>query len=458
MSRRKEVSKEPGAVRRLYHRMLDRSRFGTQVVITMGTNLALMLLSLATGVLSARLLGPVGRGQLAAIQTWPIAIALIALLGMPEALVYFSGRYSKQSGQYLTSAICITLLACLPFAAIAYWLMPVLLSSQASWVVAAARWYLLIIPIYAVMGLPYQPLRGRGDLTAWNSLRLVPAVGWLTVLIVALFSNIRSPSLLAAAGLFATLFCAFPISYVALRRIPGPFRPDPAKWGPLLRYGLPCMVTTMPQLFNLRLDQMLMVSLLPPRYLGLYVVAVAWGSGLNPLLSALGLVLFPKVASISEVAPQQEALAQGSRLGVILAIFLTVPMMAITPFFVPLLFGRGFRAAIPSALVLVVASGVLGFDSILEEGLRGLGKPKAVMWAEFAGLASTALLLALLLRPFKIMGAAIASLVAYLVVACCLLAQATHFTDMPLRHFLWPSSHELRMIWKKLALKEGLRR
>ena len=440
--------------RSVYHQALTTSRFGTHVGITMGTNVALMLLGLATSTLAARLLGPTGRGELAAIQIWPTAIASIAMLGMPEALVYFSGRFPTQAGRYLSSSIALILLACPLFITIGYWAMPVLLSAQADWIVHAARWYLLlIIPIFAFVGMAFHPLRGRSDFAVWNILRLGLPIGWLIILLIATIFRLPSPALLAAAYLGILFLYAFPGFYVVTRRIPGPFRPDPSKWGSLFRYGLPCMFTTMPQLLNLRLDQMLMATLLPSRSLGLYVVAVGWSNGLRPLFSALGAVLFPKVASISDESARKEALTQGSRLGIMAAVALAMPMIVVTPLFVPLLFGRNFAAAVPAAVLLVAASAILGFNMVLEEGLRGLGYPKSVMWAEIVGVIVTGVLLALLLRSLGIMGAAIASLSAYLMVAVSLLIQAVRLTGLPLRHFLCPVPQEIVTAWKQVKGK-----
>lgn len=442
--------------RSAYHRALTMSRFGTHVGITMGTNVVLMLLGLATGSLAAHLLGPVGRGELAAIQIWPMTIAVIAMLGMPEALVYFSGRFQNQAGRYLSSSIALILVTCPLFIAAGYWAMPILLSAQPDWVIHAARWYLLIIPINAFVGTAFHPLRGRSDFTVWNALRLGPPIGWLILLVIAMILRVPSPTLLAAGYLAILFLYAFPEFYIVTRRIPGPFRPDPSKWGELLRYGLPCMFTAMPQLLNLRLDQMLMATLLPPRNLGLYVVAVAWSNGLKPLLSALGTVLFPRVASISEESARKEALAQGVRLGVVAAGAVAVPMMAVTPIFIPLLFGRDFTAAVPAALVLVVASALLSFNIILEEGLRGLGHPKAVMWAEILGLIVTGALLVLLLRPLGIMGAAIASLSAYSIVAIYLLIQAVRLTGLSLRRCLCPNLPEILTAWRQIRRMASL--
>jgi O-antigen/teichoic acid export membrane protein len=73
-------------------------------------------------------------------------------------------------------------------------------------------------------------------------------------------------------------------------------------------------------------------------------------------------------------------------------------------------------------LVLLIAGAVLATNSVLEEGLKGLGLPKAVMWAEAAGLVVTIVSLLLMLKPMGIMGAALASLFGYSTVGIALIA------------------------------------
>src|SRR5713101_7310699 len=72
-------------------------------------NIALYVLAAATGPLTARLLGPEGRGALAAIQLWPGAIAMFAMLGLPESIVYFSAREPNRAGQWLTTSVLLGL-------------------------------------------------------------------------------------------------------------------------------------------------------------------------------------------------------------------------------------------------------------------------------------------------------------------------------------------------------------
>src|SRR5262249_41475816 len=83
--------------------------FGGGLAFTATTNIFLSILGLMTGVLSARLLGAAGRGELGAIQTWPNVLATIAILGLPDALVYYCARRPEDSGVYLTSAVSLAL-------------------------------------------------------------------------------------------------------------------------------------------------------------------------------------------------------------------------------------------------------------------------------------------------------------------------------------------------------------
>jgi O-antigen/teichoic acid export membrane protein len=85
---------------------VQRSRpLAANTVITATVNLVLAVLGMMSGVLAARLLGPHGRGELAAIQTWPGVIGTLAMLGMPEAIVYYSARDERGAGRYLGSAV-----------------------------------------------------------------------------------------------------------------------------------------------------------------------------------------------------------------------------------------------------------------------------------------------------------------------------------------------------------------
>ena len=414
--------------------------------MTMGANIVLAILALVTGMLAARILGPTGRGTLAAIQIWPTFIAVIAMLGLPEAVVYFSSRDSDNAGQYLVTAISITLLVSIPFLLVSYLLLPLLLAAQSPGIINAARWYLLLIPIYASVGMLLHPLRGRNDLMAWNILRLVTPVGWLFIIIAAISLNKKTPQWLASNYLIFLGILFIPLLLIIRHRIPGTFWPNRIFRKPMLKYGLPSMAGTVPQFLNLRMDQMLLAAIFPVRELGLYVVGVAWSGALAPLLTAIGAVGFPQIAAKRTDYAQKDLLATTIRLEFSICAHLALLTLALTPIAIPILFGSKFSPAIPAALVLVVAAAISNINIILEEGIRGYGQPKHILKAELCGLLITAISLLIFLRPLRIMGAALASLFGYSITTIVMLVKISHTTGYPISSLIWPNKSDINML------------
>lgn len=419
--------------------------FSSHLLTTFMTNAVMACVGLATGVMAARLLGPQGRGELAAIQTWPTDIAVFAMLGLDAATVYFSARDPERAGRYLASATSFVLLSALPFMVAAYCLMPVLLAAQSTAIIHAARWYLLLILLFPFAGMPFNALRGRSDLNVWNVLRTMPGLGWLLVLLTGLILGETRPQWFAGGFLLMLAVFSIPVFIVTRRRVPGPFVPERRLWKPMLKYGVPSAAGSVPRTFNLRLDQMLMAAVLAPRLLGLYVVGVAWSGAIAPATNAIGAVIFPRVASQKLVDARDRSLGQATRLGTVVAAGLGFVLLALTPWGVPLLFGASFAPAVPAALILTVAGALMGLNTILEEGVRGLGDTKAILWSELAGLVVTIAGLAFLLRPYNIVGAALTSLLAYTTISICLLVRIRNKTGYPVAKLLWPKVEDLAL-------------
>jgi len=414
--------------------------------MTAGMNIIIMVMGLITGTLLARVLGPHMRGELAAIQNWPALFATLGILGLPQSVAYFSGRERRASGAILATAIFMSLLLAGPQMILGYLLMPKLLGAQSTAVISAARWYLWLIPIQYVTGLPYWVLQGRLDLRLWNMLRLLPPLGWLLLILTLIVSEQPSAFLLAMGFLGILVIAAIPLVITILRSVPRPFSIDLDRAKPILHYGVLSMLGTVPQSINLRLDQLLIAAWLPPHVLGLYAVAVTWSNGLSPLFGAVGMVLFPRLANITDPTQQGEVLARSARLGTMIAFGLVIPLLLVTPFAFRLLFGEPFGMAIPACLILVLAGGIAGLNQILEDGLRGLGKPGHVTLAEVGGLIMTMVGLTLLLKPLQSVGAAITSLASYGVTLVVLIGLVSKQVNVSPLVLCIPTRSDIRML------------
>jgi O-antigen/teichoic acid export membrane protein len=437
-------------------RSMSAKSFGRDVIVTVGGTVVIGLLGLASGTFAARLLGPHGRGELAAIQTWPSVLATLGILGLGEALIFFAARNPHLAGQYLATSVSIVLLATVPVVALGYVLMPLLLAAQSAGVIEGARYYLLVVLLFNLYGMPLSVFRARNDIALWNVLRVAPVAVWMaTILIAFVVDWIATPTWIATAFLVLWAFLLLPLAVMLKRRVPGPFNIDRSKVRPMLAYGLPTMGAAVPQLANLRLDQLLMAALVAPSLLGLYVVALAWSGVVTPLLVAIGSVVFPRVAATRVVGDQVELLVRTLRFSSVLALCLCAPLLALTPLVVPLLFGRDYVDAVPVAALLVVAGTVTGLNTILQEGIRGLGHPKVVLWSELTGLAATVLALVLLMPRLGIIGAAIASLLGYLATSIPILLYLRTASGLPIPHLLLLQPEDVQFMRSRLAVYVG---
>ena len=419
---------------RRFHRV---SPSGSHIAVSAATNVGIAALGLLSGPLAARLLGPAGRGEVAAIQNLFWLTAILAMLGLPEAATYFTACHTGNSGSVLATGIALPVLAMPVCFAVMFPLVPHILAAQPIEVRQAARWVLLAVPLYVAIVVGINTVRGASKLIHWNLLRLLPGAGWLVFLAGAWLWGMKNPVSIAL-GYIAVLACiVVPTLWITARLVPSSWSPSPKLAAPMLRYGLPLAGAAIPQTLNLRLDQILIGAFLPPYQLGLYVAAVAWSTAVFLMPNAIGNVLFPKIASsAASQAQRAEFLAQGVRIGILTSGTVGIFLLALTPYAIPLLFGGAFAAAVPVAYVLIFAAMICALNIIFEESLRGLGDTRAVFWGENVGVGMTVLALALLLPRFGIIGAGVASILGYGTTCAVLIFRISDATGFSLASLL----------------------
>jgi O-antigen/teichoic acid export membrane protein len=213
----------------------------------------------------------------------------------------------------------------------------------------------------------------------------------------------------AAIGVQAVL------AYLACRRLgltAGRARMSLAR--PMARYGVSQLAAMTPMLLNGRLDQLVLSLAADLTDLGRYAVAVTVTTLTVPVVSAVGNVAFPRLASR---ALSEAGAARLQRMSILvsagIAVAVMIPTATLAAWLVPAVFGEGFRAAVPLVWILGPGGVFLACGQVCGDLLRGQGAPLAVARAEGAGVVATLILLVGLLPVLGITGAAIASTVSY---------------------------------------------
>lgn len=365
------------------------------------------LVALATGPILAQSLGVDGRGEVAAATAPLTLVVTVATFGIPEAVTWAIARSPRLARNVAgRGALLLTLAGLLAMGAVA--LVPGWLSGGdrdvAGLILIAS---LAIIPTLLVGIL-------RGVASAMQSWRLVTLERMITsslrliVLVPFWLTGTLTP-------LVATIaVAAMPVvgAFVYVRRLWSlPPRahdvPREARVAGLASYGTRIWVGSLSGILLSRVDQVLMTPLAGTYQLGLYVVAVS--------ISELPLIIHTAVRDVTfvnEAADSVDArLSASARISTALsagaALFLGVSML----WWLPALFGAGFRDSIPVAAILLLAVVLNTPGSIAGSGLSARGRP---------GLRSTSLTIAcivniglifLLAPQFGAMGAAVATLV-----------------------------------------------
>lgn len=384
------------------------------ILRTFVTSSGITVLGLANSILLSRWLGPVGRGEIAAAMLWPMLLVYLSSIGLIVSTVYFTSLPNSRPQVIFRNATALGLILSAITLPLGYVLLPWLLKSQTPSVVGASRFFLLVIPISLITQFGIGVLQGRMQMSEFNWLRLVIPLGYLigTVALMAagrlnLISILLLHLFLNVAVLLSTL------AVLAKSRIYIGVRTDRRLAKEMLKYGSKVHVGNISGLANLNLDQVLMAAWFPPAYLGLYVVAVS-SAGLSQIFSqAVQTVATPGITR-RESKSERIAVLQGVFRQYWLISLLVASAIGVgLPVAIPIVFGAGFRDSIWPAEVLLLGSCVVGAKQVLAGGAQALGNPWLGSKAQLYTLGITVLLLYLLLPSMGIMGAAIATTLAY---------------------------------------------
>jgi O-antigen/teichoic acid export membrane protein len=413
-----------------------RSPVGDWIASNAVTALWLTILTALSGVLAARVLGVVGRGELAAIQVWGTQLVPLALLGLGESLVYFTARQRDAISALTATAIVIGIAGSVMALGVGLLVIPWTLSLVSDRLVDGARQYLIAVPLLVAIGLIYCPLRAVGQFGTWNALRVIQTAMWPAVLLLAWVLGEADAVAVSHFYLGGLALFLLVIAIRVRREFPGPLRVSATRARDLLGFGLPALMATLPDAANSRLDQIFVAGSWGVEPLGLYAVASTWSSAYSTMFAALIHVVVPHVARLSNWEEQRAEFLRLWRLGVLLAVMMAIATAAIAPLAVPLLFGRQFARASGIAVLLCVPSLLLVLRQLLAAGSLGFGRPRALAQASTVALIVNLGLLAVTTPRSYVFGPALSAAVAHAAGAALLLHDIRSHLAAGLRGFV----------------------
>lgn len=376
---------------------------------TSSTLATMLLLNAVSGILSARLLGPSGRGVLALAFVWGALVAEVADLGVSQAVVFYSSHESATRatiwGQSLVAAAAQSAVV-VPVALLAAWY---LVPSESGRLEVSIS--LMSLPLSLGVGYQLGLLRGAQRFGLYNAIRLGQTVAWTGVVLTFTLLSVASARGLVV-GYVAVLLVTFVATAFALYRLIG--RPSFARRGftILFRYGLLVWVSGIGHQASARIDQFILGSMTAVAVLGQYAAAVNLASVLTAVSMGIAVVTLPSITR----AGTKQRISLGKRnwlVGVVAMSVGALVLELVAPLLVPALFGASFLPAVPLLRILLIGQVALGSTQILHEVARGKRQLKFPAIVETCGAGATIALLLYAVPRWGAVGAAWVSVAVY---------------------------------------------
>jgi O-antigen/teichoic acid export membrane protein len=383
-----------------------------QVARTAGYNVATAAAAGLGGIIVARALGPEMRGEYAAVIAWFGVANMVGSMGQPAALCFHVAHDPDNARGYVATSRAMMLVTGTVALVGGILLAPLLAHGNAELTVAYRIGF--ATSILAFVGASYTFSLQAANLRWWNTVRVIQPV--LSLAFLAVLWRTHMLTLTAALVVLAlTMLLQLGWAYYRCRcagLAPGHAQARLAR--PLARYGVAQIAALTPAALNANLDQLVLSQAVAPAVLGRYSIAVSCTLLPIPLVSAIGNVAFPRLASRRRVDGLAYRLQWLGILGAACgAAGALVPFDLIAPWVIPRVFGPGYAGMIPLLWMLTPAGVFLACNQVAGDVLRGRKRPQVVARAEGLAAVFTVILLVALLPVVGVYGAAIASLVAY---------------------------------------------
>lgn len=389
------------------------SDFFHKVSETFLTRLVVIGLGFVTSIITARILGPEGRGFLAVAITINAIGIQFSNLGLHSSSMYLvakdKGALSALGGNGLLASLGMGCLA-----ALVIWgvdaLFPGAIGLQGGYLFAALIWIPCGLGLLFVQNL----ILGLQDVRVFNQIELATKVVFLFCLGIFLTLHIDAVEWFIHVSLGSVFVTGLVWGGMRLfrhwrARIVVSLRVFKEAFG----YGVKAYFFQLFQFLLLKIDLVLVNAMLGPQQAGYYSIAVMMTDYLYTFPTVTTYVHFPKISSFSERA-KKWAYTKKVVLGIaaVMIAFSILLGLAAVPV-VKYLYGAEFLPAVPAVLWLLPAIVFLSVNAILMTYIASLGYPLVMVYAPAIAAALNIALNLQLIPRLGIVGAAISSTIAY---------------------------------------------
>lgn len=390
-----------------------RRSMGDWVRLIAATNAVTLVINLLTGVISARVMGPGGKGVFNGVSVWGGVFGSLAGMGVSTAFITAYAKAAPEDRPGLVRAgLFLTIGWGIVGSLAVYFLEPRLVGHLASGAATWARLNSPIVLLTVVSGM------GGAILSVTQRFGSLNWMGFARTVLYA--AGVSGLALTARLGPYSLLGVSWALAAGAAILVlavacPGVVRAGRVRLRDLrLLSGLGIRFYSLGLLsmFNSQLDQMIASAWLTARDMGLYAVAISSMSVMGIMQNAVGAVMYPMMAGDDRDAIIARTARVMRRMTPVFLILLLLMWAGAWPV-LTFLYGPAYAGAVPVVLVIAPTAAFIGGITIFYQGCYALRWFAGPSIGEAVGAGSGAILLALLIPPWGLTGAAVAAVVSY---------------------------------------------
>lgn len=371
---------------------------------TLLTKILILAANTCTGAITARILGPDGRGEQAAIALWPQFLAFTMTLGLPIALRYYLKRNPEQESEIFSATLVLGTILGIVAAIAGILFIPQWLTQYSPEVIRYAQWFMVLSPIIMLTTIYTAALEADYNFKTANQAQYLQPLTTLVILTGLAVSDNLTPFTAVIAYAFPSLPIFFWLSRCVWQR----FRPRLSglrkSYQRLMSYGLRAYGIDLIGTLSVQVDQALVINLLAPEAMGKYVISLSLSRMLNLFQHSIVTVLLPKTAA-RPIAEVVAVTGMAVRISTALTTMAAAILFIVGPMLLKLLYGAEFMGAVPVFRILVVMTVVDGSVWILAQAFMALGRPGTVTLLQTIGLGLSIPFLLLLVPRLGLQGA-----------------------------------------------------
>jgi O-antigen/teichoic acid export membrane protein len=386
-----------------------------------GSRVMLVIFGLATGIITARLLGPYDRGIFTVLLLLPMTLVNFAKMGVAQANVYYIRRRGASVSAVASNSLVLSLIVSVVLIAACYfgrsWVLdPFTKGAHGTLVVLA----LVAIPFAMIESYFLSILQAIEDFRAYNLQSIYKAVfGFLTIAVALLALHGR-----LWAALFSQVLVTAGANIWLLHRVrkiaPFGMRWDGSLGRGMLEFGAKSYLQTLAAHLHYRVDVYLIAFFLDPTQVAFYSIAVNITNPILQIPDAIGTVIFPKLAGSSD-ADAHSRTAVTCRHTLFATILAAVFYAGVGSQALTIFYGDRYSPAIRPMLLMLPGIIMISLYQILTRNFTSRNRQQVNIIAAGIALGVNFTLNIILIPRYGISGAAVSTAISYTLAALLLL-------------------------------------